>query len=615
MGAIYGELSAAPSAATGERAIDLLAHRAGSGRWTLAADGIFVASRGPAPASDEAGGRVAILDGAILNAAALRADLAGRGHAVHGPSDAEVVLRAFACWGVGFLERFNGMFAIAIWDARARTLLLARDRMGERPLYYRSEGARLLFASEIKAILADEAIGRRVDMRALTNFLTFAHTGTGVTMFEGIRELAPGHRLVAADGAVRIERWWEPRLDGDAHAAADELSGEVGRLLDDAVALRMPDGRPAGAFLSGGVDSSAVVALMQRHAATPVKTFTLAYDGGGVFDELAEARRSAQALGTEHHELRIGHEEVLRHLRALVHHYDEPLGIAAGFNFYMLSRLARGSVDVVLTGDGGDELFGGYRRHVAEQLAGPYQRLPSALTRGLVPAAVARLPRLGRTRQFATVLPTPDAAQRTAAWLTVLTADLRAELLSADARSQAAGFDPEAAYRSLYDGMGAAGDPLNRQLRAELKAWLPDTLFAKTDKPAMAHGVEVRMPLFDHRLVELAFAIPSRQKIRGLATKRVLRRAVKGLAPEHARRRGKHGFTIPADPWFRGPLAPYLREVLLGEPARSRGYFEPVAVARLVDEHVSGRRIWDRALWMLLNFELWHRIYIDREAV
>ena len=277
--------------------------------------------------------------------------------------------------------------------------------MGERPLYYRADGGRLLFASEIKAILTDETIDRRVDMRALTNFLAFAHTGTGVTMFEGIRELPPGHRLVAAGGAVRVEPWWELRLDGRTGVSDDELAGEVERLLDDAVALRMPEGRSAGAFLSGGVDSGAVVALMQRHSGSPVKSFTLAYDGGGVFDELAEARRTAQALGTEHHELRIGHEELRRHLRALVYHYDEPLGIAAGFNFYMLSSLAQGSVDVVLTGDGGDELFGGYRRHVAEQLAGPYQRLPGALTRGLVPAAVARLPRLGRIRQFATVLP------------------------------------------------------------------------------------------------------------------------------------------------------------------------------------------------------------------
>jgi asparagine synthase (glutamine-hydrolysing) len=615
MGAIYGEVSAAPSVATGDRAIDVLAHRGRSGRWTWTADGIFVASRGPAPACHADRGRVAVLDGAILNARQLRGELSRRGHQVRGPADAEVVLCAFACWGADFLERVNGMFALAIWDSATRTLLLARDRMGERPLYYLDDGKRLLFASEIKAILAHETVTRRVDPRSLANFLTFAHTGSGATMFEGIRKLAPGHVLVAAERAPAVEPWWNLRLDERHGASDDELAEEVRGLLEDAVALRLPQGRAAGAFLSGGVDSSAVVALMQRHAGQPVKTFTLAYADGGAFDELAAARRTAEALGTEHHELRIGHLELLEHLRALVYHYDEPLGIAAGFNFYMLSRMAHGSVEVVLTGDGGDELFGGYRRHVAEQLAGPYQRLPDALARRVVPATLGRLPRLGRTRQLASVLPISDPALRTAAWLTVLTTQLRDELLTAPERSRSADFDPTAVYRSLYDDLGHRGDPLNRQLYAELRAWLPDTLFEKTDKPTMAHGIEARMPLFDHRLVELAFAISSRQKIRGLATKRVLRRAVKGIAPDHARRRAKHGFTIPVDPWFRGPLAPYVREVLLDERARTRGYFDPLAVTRLLDEHESGRRIWDRALWMLLNFELWHRVYLDGEAI
>jgi len=615
MGAIYGELGPAPSAGTGERAIDILAHRGRAGRWTWAADGVFIASRGPAPACDADDGRVAVLDGAILNAGQLRAELSRRGHAVRGPGDAEVVLRAFECWGAGFLERVNGMFALAIWDAGAKTLLLARDRVGERPLYYLDAAGRLAFASEIKAILADDSVGRRVDPHALANFLTFAHTGAGVTMFEGIRKLPPGHLLVAGPAGLTVSPWWDLRIAERRHASDGELAGEVRSLLEDAVALRMPDDGSVGAFLSGGVDSSAVVALMQRRSRRPVKTFTLAYDDGGPFDELREARLNAAALGTEHHEVRVSHTELLAHLHTLVYHYDEPLGIAAGFNFHVLSRCAQGSVDVVLTGDGGDELFGGYRRHVAEQLSSPCQRLPDVLTRRLVPVAVGRLPRLGRTRQLATVLPIADPALRAAAWLTVLAPELRAELLSAEARQRSAQFDPSAIYRSLYAGAGPAGDPLNRQLYAELKAWLPDTLFEKTDKPTMAHGIEARMPLFDHRLVELAFAIGSRQKIRGLATKRVLRRAVKGLAPEHARRRAKHGFTIPLDPWFRGPLAPYLREVLLDERARGRGYFEPAVVARLLDEHVSGRRIWDRALWMLLNFELWHRVYLDGEAV
>jgi asparagine synthase (glutamine-hydrolysing) len=353
---------------------------------------------------------------------------------------------------------------------------------------------------------------------------------------------------------------------------------------------------------------------MRRHAAGPVHTFTLGYEEGGVFDELGHARDAALALGTEHHELRVGHRDLTSSLLSLVYHNDEPLGIAAGLNFFLLTRLASEHVGVVLTGDGGDELFGGYRRHVAEQLAPAYQRLPSAVGDQLVPAALARLPRLGRTRQIATVLPIADPGRRAAAWLTVLAPELRAELLAPSLRAAAEGYDPGAELAALY-GTPRRGGRLGLQLYAELKAWLPDTLFEKTDRPTMAGGVEARMPLFDHRIVELAFRIPDRHKLRGRATKRVLRAAVEGLAPEAARRRRKHGFTIPTDPWLRGPLAPYAREVLFDRRTQQRGYFDARVVERLFEEHRSGRRIWDRALWMLLNFELWHRVYIDRDTI
>jgi asparagine synthase (glutamine-hydrolysing) len=611
MGAIYGQLHPAPSETTAQRALALLGHRgAPGGVWQ--SQGILLGSRGDPPARDDERDLTAVLDGAVLNREQLRAALG----AAPG-SDTELALRAFARWGPACLEHLNGMFALAIWDGRAHELILARDRIGERPLYHAGDARGLVFASEIKGILADERIERRVDPRALAGFLTFAHTGAGVTMFDGIGKLPPAHRLHADGETLRSERWWDvPAAElGSSDASEQELVLETRRLLDDAVALRIPAGRPVGAFLSGGVDSSAIVALLRRHATGPVHTFTLAYDEGGVFDELAEARASAIELGTEHHELRLGHAEVPRALRALVYHYDEPLGIAAGFNFFVLCELVREHTGVVLTGDGGDELFGGYRRHVAEQFAGAYQRLPGAVTGRIVPAAIDRLPRLARTRQIAAVLPIADPAQRTAAWLTVLNRDLRAELVSPALRSAVAGFDPVSAYTALYEAVNGAGGPLNRQLYAELRAWLPDTLLEKTDKPTRARGVEARMPLFDHRLVELAFRVPDRHKVRGRSTKRVLRQAAKGVAPEHARRRRKHGFTIPADPWLRGPLAPYLRDVLFDERTVGRGYFEPAVVARLVDEHIAGRRIWDRALWMLLNFELWHRVYIDREGL
>jgi asparagine synthase (glutamine-hydrolysing) len=298
-----------------------------------------------------------------------------------------------------------------------------------------------------------------------------------------------------------------------------------------------------------------------------------------------------------------------------VYHYDEPLGIAAGFNAYVLGGLVREHVDVVLTGDGGDELFGGYRRHVADQYAPLYQRFPRLLTQRVVPSTVARLPRLGRTKQMSVSLPIADPAVRNAAWLTAIPAALRAELLLPELRSATEDYDPLQVYARLHAEWNGKGDRLNRQLYAELKAWLPDTLLEKTDKALMANGVEARMPLLDHRLVELAFRIPERYKVRRLTTKRILRRAMSGVAPQRALRKRKQGFPIPIDPWLRGPVGPYARAILLDERTRRRGYFDSRVVERLWNEHASGRRIWDRALWMLLTFELWHRIYLDREGV
>jgi asparagine synthase (glutamine-hydrolysing) len=609
MGAIYGEVGPAPSVEHCDRALELLSHRGRGEASAWRAPGVVLGARGGGPALDREGMRCAVLDGVILNERALRAELGCRG------GSAELVLHAFERWGAECLERFNGMFAIALWDGRSGELWLARDRVGERPLSYLAGDGRIVFASEIKAILADDSIVRRVDPRALVGFLTFAHSGTELTMFDGIRKLSPGHWLRYSNGAAQMRRWWDVEVGeiGSATESEAELSHEVRALLDDAVRLRTPPDEPAGAFLSGGVDSAAIVALMRRHAAGPLHTFTLGYEEGGVFDELGHARDAAVALGTEHHELCVGHRDLTSSLLSLVYHYDEPLGIAAGLNFLLLARLASEHVGVVLTGDGGDELFGGYRRHVAEQLAPAYHLLPGAVGEQLVPAALARLPRLGRTRQIATVLPIADPGRRAAAWLTVLAPELRAELLAPWLRAATAGYDPAADLAALC-GAPRHGGRLGHQLYAELKAWLPDTLFEKTDRPTMAGGVEARMPLFDHRIVELAFRIPDRHKLRGRVTKRVLRAAVEGLAPEAARRRRKHGFTIPTDPWLRGPLAPFAREVLFDRRTQQRGYFDARVVERLFEEHRSGRRIWDRALWMLLNFELWHRVYIDRDA-
>ena len=430
-------------------------------------------------------------------------------------------------------------------------------------------------------------------------------------MFAGILPLPAGHVLVARDGRVKIDSWWDVPRDEVSSSSEAELADELRALLDDSVKRRLPEDSAVGVFLSGGVDSAAVTALSRRHTGT-VKTFSLGFEEGGVYDELDDARRTAALLGTHHQELRVGHPELHERLDALNEHFDEPLGIASGFNMFVLGALAREEgVRVVMTGDGGDELFGGYRRHVADQFASAYQRLPRPLIEGAVPAALARLPRLGRTKQIASTLPIVDPVARSVAWLEVLTPELRAELLQPGAAAGAV-HHPTQVFAERAAAWNGAGGSLSRQLYVELKEWLPGTVFDRTARATTAHRLETRMPLFDHRIVAFAFRTPDQLKIRALATQRLLRRALHDVVPAHTLRKRKRGFTTPVDPWFRGPLAPFVREILLDERTRWRGYFDSHVVERLWNEHASGRRIWDRALWLLMTFELWHRAHVDR---
>jgi asparagine synthase (glutamine-hydrolysing) len=428
-------------------------------------------------------------------------------------------------------------------------------------------------------------------------------------MLRGIEKLLPGHALVVEDGTTRVTRFWDPLEEpfGDEQPATDEdaLARQVAGLLDDAVRLRMVADVPVGAFLSGGLDSSAVVALMRRHTEAPVQTFALGFDARG-HDETADARAVATALGTDHHELRVAPGELVEHVRRLAYQYDEPFGDAAAFPLFLLSRLASAHVKVVLTGDGGDELFGGYRRYVAEQFAPGYQRLPRALTRAL-PGAVERLPRLRRTKQLFTSLAERDPALRYASWLTVFTPELMADVLVTP-HSQADVYRPHFAA-------SRGADRLNALMYADVKTWLADDYMEKTDKATMAWGLEARTPFLDPRLVELALRIPARAKIRGVSTKLILRRAVGDLVPPAVLRKRKHGFSVPTDAWFRGELAAFARDVLLDERTRARGVFAPAAVERLWREHREGRQVRDTALWLLLVFELWARIYLDGEPV
>ena len=497
-------------------------------------------------------------------------------------------------------------------------LVLARDRIGEKPLYYWTGKDRFVFASEIKAIIADPSIPRRVSPRGLVNYLTYGHSLFPDTMYEGIWKLPPGHFMTVEDQQARVEQYWDvgddPQRPDGPGVSEQEYANRILSLLDDSVRRRMVADVPVGAFLSGGVDSSAVVALMKRHATGPVKTFSLGFTIGGAYNELPDARAVAQYLGTEHHELLVDDADMVGTLLKLVYHYDEPYGDAANFPLYLVSAFAREHVKVVLAGDGGDELFGGYRRFVADQYARRYQVLPGILTGRLIPGIAAHLPRFRRMKRILTTLPLPDPASRAAAWLEVFTPAMREELLLPSVQQAVDGYDPTWQYHKFYNRTRTDRPPLdhlNRMMYVDLKTWLADVYMEKVDKATMAVSLEGRLPILDYRLVELAFQIPGNLKIRGRSTKQIFKKAVRDLLPVEVLRKPKHGFAVPTDPWFRGSLKEFVFETLMDPRTRARGYFDSSYVERLYRLHREGKEVYDTPLWLLLNLELWQRTFLD----
>ncbi|MEM7130472.1 MAG: asparagine synthase (glutamine-hydrolyzing) [Chloroflexota bacterium] len=564
-----------------------------------------------------------VYNGELYNFLDLRPQLEAKGHCFKTRSDTEVVLHAYEEWGVECLHRFNGMFALAIWDERTQTLFLARDRIGEKPLYYYKQGnQRLVFASEIKAILTDPTIPREVDPGGLSNFLTFGHSMAPKTIYRHLLKLLPGHYLLASNGEVRIKQYWDvclgPSVPCNGIYTERDYAAQILDLFNDSVGRRMVADVPVGAFLSGGVDSSAVVALMKNHTDAPIKTFSLGFDTGKAnfgktYNELSDARKVADYFGTEHHELQVGHMDLVETLRTLVYHYDEPFGDPAGFPVYLLSQYAQEQVKVVLTGDGGDELFGGYLRYAIDQLARYYQHLPDPVIHSWIPALASRLPRSRRLKQLTQTLPIVQPALRYAKWLTLFSPEMQAELLNPEINKMAADHDPTMYFSHHYAHFGEHRnqDHLNQLMYVDFKTWLVDVYMEKTDKATMARSLEARLPLLDHRLVELAFQLPSRHKIRRWETKHIFKKSIQSIVPEFVLKKPKHGFSVPTDPWFRGDLKEYAYEVLLDPSVERHGYFNMQFVEKLWREHANGYHAWDAQLWLLLNFELWHRLYID----
>lgn len=548
----------------------------------------------------------AVQNGEIYNHAELRRELESRGHAFRTRCDTEVLVHLYEEYGPDFVERLRGMFAIAIWDARRRRLLLARDRFGIKPLYVHRRDGELAFASELKALVRMPGFRREVDPRALEAFLAFNSVPGPLSIFKDTEKLLPGHVLLADEHGVEAHEYARPAPLPERGESMAALAEELRARLRDSVRAHLVADVPVGVLLSGGVDSSALAALAAEESGARVQTFSIGFEERE-FNELELARLVAERYDTDHHEL-IVRPDAAELLPRLAEVFDEPLADSSALPTYLVSELASQHVKVALSGEGGDELFGGYYTYVADLMA-PRLAPLAALARPLVerlPSGSGKVSFDYKAKRFvrgARLAP----LERHHAWKEIFSPDARAELGSAS------GYDPLEVYRRHFDGTAGA-EPLVRMQEMDLNVYLVDDLLVKTDRASMAHSLEARVPFLDTAVSDLALALPTSMKVRGFAKKRLLRKAMEPLVPKEIVRGKKQGFSIPAAAWLRGELEPFARDVLSPDTLRRQGFFKPEAVTALIDAHVARREDLSRQLWGLLSFTLWHERWVESPA-
>ena len=566
-------------------------------------------STGNQPIHNEDRAISVVFNGEIYNYRELRQELEDSGHRFYTSSDTETIVHGYEEWGDRVFSKLRGMFGIALWDARSRALLVARDRAGIKPLYYAEAGGRLFFGSEAKCVLANPEVDRELDPAALDHYLAYQYTPRDRSIFRGIRKLRPGHYLKVSDGRVTTHQYWEVPAPGDAVFTGSERDAltQLRSVLGDAVRSHMVADVPLGAFLSGGIDSSLVVALMAEASDRPVKTFSIGFDESG-FDELPHARRVAKHLGTDHHEL-VVRPDALGILDRIVWHLDEPFADPSAIPTWYVSEMARRHVTVVLSGDGGDELFGGYTRYLPHPRIESFDRLAPGVGRAVAAAAWRALPHGARGKNFLRHV-ARNAQGRYVDSVTFFHADERRALLSPALRAGIRDWNTEGYFSLPFARF--AHLPLQAQLMSfDFETYLPEDCLVKVDRMSMAHSIESRVPLLDHFVIEFAAALPASMKMPGGRLKHLLKELAFTLVPREILDRPKQGFSVPIGHWFRGELREAFGDILGSPLTRQRGYFDHAFVDRVLAEHLSGRRDHSWQLWMLLVFELWHRQYVD----
>jgi asparagine synthase (glutamine-hydrolysing) len=562
----------------------------------------------PQPMRDTGAGLTLVFNGEIYNFRELRRTLALAGLRCERDSDTEVLLRAYELWGHDVVHHLRGMFAFAVWDERDESLYLARDRFGEKPLFIATRGDNLFFASEIKALLRVPGLAQGVDLDAVRSYFAYRYVPGPATWFMGVRKLPPATTLVWRRGVAVQRRYWSApdraardSARDDARGSRADAVGEFRRRLEEAIQLQMVSDVPFGAFLSGGLDSSVIVALMSRRGGK-VKTFTAGFVDGT--SELPYAAAVAREFGTDHHEVVVSHADVVARLGSLVAKRDAPVSEPSDVALHMLATAAARSVKMVLTGEGSDEVLGGYPKHVAERFAPAVQWLPASLRRLLEPLVRALPYRFRRLKTAAASLSVGDRRERYVRWFGALDA---AELT----RLTALGAARHDRHAPPFDAEPDAS-ALRQVLYFDQTSWLPDNLLERADRMTMAASIEARVPYLDHELAQFVSALPDHWRVRGFTGKRILRAAATELLPRPIIERPKVGFRVPVDEWFRGPLRGYLLDHLRDGGSLTRGYYDGQALDALVDEHLEGRQNHDKLLWMLLNLEIWHRQYAPR---
>ncbi len=593
---------------------DVMAHRGPNGEGFYLSQGIGLGMRrlsiidlvtGNQPIRNEDGSVWVVLNGEIYNFKALRRDLEARGHSFYTATDTEVIVHLYEEHGPRCVEHLRGMFAFAVWDKRRHRALLARDRLGIKPLYYAEVNGRLLFASELKAILQSPEVERRLDWDALSHLFTFLTTPSAQSIIAGVRKLEPGHLLIVPlDGEPQTRRYWDVTFNPDHGRSETDLVERLRALLEESVRLHLVSDVPLGAFLSGGIDSSTVVATMAQVAQGPVKTFSIGFPEAA-YDERPHARSVAERFGTDHREL-VLEPAAVDVIADLTWYLDEPFGDSSAIPTYMVSKLAAEEVTVVLTGDGGDELFAGYDKYVVERRERRYGTPPALVRRALAMAGWL-MPDGMRGRNFARHF-SLAGWERYLDASTLFRRDEQARLFLPAACEMLLGSAP---WREAAECLARAnGGWLSALQYLDLRSYLPLDILTKVDRMSMAHSIEARVPLLDHTLVEFAATIPPELRLRRERTKHILKQAVRGILPDAIIDRPKHGFAIPLERWFRGELTGFVRDLLLSGRSRQRGIFNPVYIERLLARHNRGRPL-DLQLWTLVSFEQWCRTFLD----